>query len=91
MVHRFSKRKVKTIWGDVEMYICVEKNKNGEIENALYYLKKIGRRRIYRQSYPKPSYTGLVLFTYKKKENAQELCDYVNYQTGSKYKVQEVM
>lgn len=82
------------------MYICVEKakevfNVNGESlgkgsDSALYYLKDLGRRRIYRQTYPTPQYKGLKLFTYKRKENAQKLCDYTNSIFNSKYEVFEI-
>ena len=73
-----------------EIYICVEKETN----SALYYLKSLGRRRIYRQFYPLQPYwfngedvnKGLKLFTYKKKENAQKLCDDINSRTGQNFK-----
>lgn len=74
------------------MYICLEKNKDGN--NALYYLQELGRRRIYRQSYPlkKSKMTkGLKLFTYKNKNNAQKLCDYTNKTFNSNYKVEELL
>ena len=90
------------------MYICVEKSKEvfnvkGESlgqsgDNALYYLKSLGRKRIYRQKYPiepfifngKDINKGLRLFTYKSKKKAQELCDYTNEKFGSNYKVVEM-
>lgn len=82
------------------MYICVEKNKKeynylGEYvkesgERALYYSREIGRSRIYRQSYPECGYKGLKLLTYKKKENAQKECDYINSITDSNYEVVEI-
>lgn len=73
-----------------EIFICVDK----EHESALYYLKSLGRKRIYRQSYPLQPYIfngkdinkGLKLFTYKKKENAQKLCDNINERTGQNFK-----
>ena len=73
-----------------EIYICVEE----KTSSALYYLKSLGRRRIYRQSYPLEPYIfkgedinkGLKLFTYKKKENAQKLCDDINSRTGQNFK-----
>lgn len=68
------------------MFICIDDEKG----NALYYLKSIGRRRIYRQTYPIPQFKNLELFTYKNKGNAQKICDYVNEQTGSNYKAKEV-
>lgn len=72
------------------IYICVEK----ETDSALYYLKDLGRRRIYRQTYPlepfifkgKDINKGLKLFTYKRKENAQKLCDDINSRTGQNFK-----
>ncbi len=90
------------------MFICVEKSKeqfnvNGESlgqsgDNALYYLKELGRKRIYRQKYPlkpfifnrKDINKGLKLFTYKSKKKAQELCDYTNEKFGSNYQVIEI-
>lgn len=90
------------------MYICVEKSKeifnvNGESlgesgDNALYFLKDLGRKRIYRQTYPLKPYNfngqninkGLRLFTYKSKKKAQELCDYTNEKFGSNYQVMEI-
>lgn len=90
------------------MYICVEKSKEvfnakGESmgqngDNALYYLKSLGRKRIYRQKYPiepfifngKDINKGLRLFTYKRKKKAQELCDYTNEEFGSNYQVIEI-
>ena len=90
------------------MYICVEKKKKifredrkileqSEI-NALYYLKSLGRKRIYRQSYPlkpfifqgKDINKGLKLFTYKNKNKAQQLCDLTNKKFGTNYQVIEV-
>ena len=84
------------------MYICVEKVLE-EVSvpedyvgilpfhyNALYYSTKIGRTRIYRQRYPKPQYKGLKLFTYKRKENAQKLCNYINNICNSKYEIMEI-
>lgn len=90
------------------MFICVEKSKelfnvNGKSlgqsgDNALYYLKDLGRKRIYRQAYPikpflfkgKDINKGLQLFTYKNKKKAQELCDYTNKKFGSNYQVVEI-
>lgn len=90
------------------MYICVEKSKevfrtNGESlgqsgDNALYYLKSLGRKRIYRQKYPLEPFIfngadinkGLKLFTYNTKKKAQELCDYTNEKIGSNYQVVEI-
>lgn len=75
------------------MYICVEHTKNGT--NALYFLTELGRRRIYRQSYPLDICCNpkkkLKLFTYKREKNAQELCDYVNDYYNSSYKVEKLL
>ena len=75
-------------------YICV----NEYEEIALYYLKDIGRRRVYRQSFPlEPFYfngedinKSLKLFKYKRKSNAQKLCDYINSIQSMKFIVKEV-
>lgn len=72
-----------------EKYICVDK----EREIALYYSKKLGKRRIYRQSYPLKPYIfngkdinkGLILFKYRRKQNAQKLCDDINKSTGQNF------
>lgn len=77
-----------------KMYICVEQSKN----NALYYATNIGRRRVYRQSYPLKPYMfngkdinkGLKLLTYKNKNNAQKLCNEINKEFNSNYEVVEV-
>ena len=45
---------------------------------ALFYSYAIGKRRIYRSSYPVPSDKTFRLFAYKKIENAQLLCDVIN-------------
>ena len=59
-------------------------------EIAIYYDRRIGRRRNYRQTYPIPMYKGLVLKTFKNKKNAQELCDYTNENFGNHFVVREV-
>lgn len=64
------------------MYICLNKEKNV----ALYYLKTLHRRRVYRQEYPLKPYIfngedinkNLRLFEYKIKNNAQKICDEIN-------------
>ena len=82
------------------MYICVQKSKEefdvdgnslGQSgDNALYYLRELGTRRIYRQSYPKPEAKGLMLYKYKRKINAQKLCDYINQFDNNNYEVIEI-
>lgn len=60
-------------------------------ECAIFYDRKVGRHRNYRQTYPVPLYNGLVLKTFKSKKYAQELCDYTNEQFGSNYIVKEIV
>ena len=82
------------------MYVCLQRSKEvfdvygkslGESgDSALYYFIKIGRRRIYRQTYPIPMYKGLKLLTYKNKKNAQKVCDYTNKIFDSNYEVVEI-
>ncbi len=74
-------------------YICV----NEKRDTALYYSKSLGKRRIYRQAYPlKPFYfngeditKGLKLYKYKRKSNAQKLCDDINLRQSTKFIVIE--
>lgn len=86
------------------MYICFQKAKeqfdcNGKSlgmgeDLAIYYDKRIGRRRNYRQTYPNlpdlPMYRGLKLKTFKNKKNAQKLCDYINQNFGNNFEVIEI-
>lgn len=82
------------------MYICLQKSKEifdthgkslGESgTSALYYHVEIGRKRIYRQTYPIPMYKKLKLLTYKSKKNAQKVCDYTNKIFDANYKVAEI-
>lgn len=79
-------------------YVCV--SEEGDI--ALYYLKNLGKSRVYRQAYPlKPLYfendfggedltKGLKLYEYKRKENAQKLCDDINSRQSVKFIVKEI-
>lgn len=75
-------------------YICV----NEKEDIALYYLKSLGKRSIYRQSLPlQPFYfegkdinKDLKLFEYKRKENAQKLCDDINSRQSVKFIVKEI-
>lgn len=59
-------------------------------ELAIYYARDIGRRRNYRQTYPVPMYKNLVLKTFKRKQNAQKLCDYTNENFGNNFIVKEI-
>lgn len=83
------------------MYICLQKSREvfdvygnslGQSgKSALYYSIKIGRRRIYRQTYPIPMYKGLRLLTYKNKKNAQKVCNYTNKIFNNNYEVVELL
>ena len=72
------------------MYICLNKEK----DIALYYLKTLHRRRIYRQSYPLKPYIwngkdinkDLRLFEYKTEKKAQELYDDINSKQSTEFK-----
>lgn len=55
-----------------------------------FYLPKIGRHRIYRQSFTNPL-KGMKLFKYKKKAYAQEVADYLNEITFTRWEVEELM
>lgn len=48
-----------------------------EDERALFFSPQVGRRRIYRQSISSPQ-KGLKILSYKKKENAERICDEIN-------------
>ena len=71
-----------------KVYICVAPSKevfnaSGKSlgmceERALYYCRDIGRRRIYRSSYPIPDDKCFKLLKYKSLKYAQETCDGVN-------------
>ena len=68
------------------MYICISKNEQGIADRAIYYSKQIGRSRCYRNGYPLSPF-GLALFKYKKRENAQKLCDTINKALGENFEV----
>ena len=71
------------------MYICLNK----ERDIALYYLKTLHRKRVYRQEYPLKPYMfngedinkNLRLFEYKSKNTAQKLCDDINSKQSTKF------
>lgn len=88
-------------------YICVAPEKevfnvNGkslgtDSKRALYYSEKIGKNRIYRNSYPdtEPFFWGLdnvnadlILLRYETKEEAQEVCDEINKAYGDNFQVE---
>lgn len=75
-------------------YICLNKEK----DIALYYLKTLHRKRIYRQSYPLKPYIfngkdinkDLELFKYKDIKNAQKLCKDINSKQSTIFEPVEV-
>lgn len=83
------------------MYFCYqapqkEYNYKGEYlgmseEIAIYYDRRIGRRRNYRNPYPFPMFKNLVLKKFNNRENAQKLCNYTNQEFGNHFVVREVI
>jgi hypothetical protein len=81
-------------------YICVAPDKENfniygeslgmEGERALYYSTGVGRGRIYRSSYPTPHEKSFKIFSYKSKNRAQTLCDFINGVYNDDFKVVEV-
>jgi len=70
------------------MYICVSRNKKGKVDRALYYNKKLGRVRVYRQSFPlQEANANFELLKYKRKANARNSCDFVNKSFGENFEV----
>ena len=70
------------------MYICVSRNEKGKVNRALYYYKNLGRSRCYRRSFPlQEGNSNFDLLKYKRKENAQDLCDFVNEVLGENFEV----
>lgn len=75
-------------------YICL----NEDRDIALYYLKTLHRRRVYRQAYPLEPYIfngedinkNLELFKYKDIKRAQKLCDNINSQQNTIFEPVEV-
>lgn len=75
-------------------YICLNKEK----DIALYYLKTLHRKRIYRQSYPLEPYIfnredinrNLKLFKFKRIKTAQSLCDFINSRCITKFEPVEI-
>ena len=55
---------------------------------ALYYSTDIGRRRVYRSSYPHHD-CKFKLFKYKRKSNAEKLCNEINEAYGDTFYVKE--
>lgn len=68
------------------------------VDRAIYYAKSIGKRRIYRSSYPIEPYMfkgndinkDLELFIFDTRIEAQNVCDKVNNVYGDKFIVKEV-
>ena len=57
-------------------YICY--SSKGDTERALYYTRKQGRRKMYRNTYPTPKTETLILLTYKTEQAAQQACKEIN-------------
>lgn len=70
------------------MWICVSRNKNEF--RALFYSYELGKRRIYRSSYPVPKDKTFRLFEYKRKEKAQLMCDEINEVYSDNFEHMEV-
>ena len=68
-------------------YICVNKEK----DTALYYHKDIGKKRIYRQSYPLTMWENLKIWDFKSLKGAQKLCDDINSRQGTQFEPMEIL
>lgn len=66
-------------------YIIVAEDSAGS-RRALYYLRSIGRRRIYRRRMIFRE-TGLVILKYKTESYAQKICDHINRVYNDNFKV----
>jgi len=83
---------------EIMPYIVTSKDKevfnvNGDSlgmrgERALYYSKSLGRHRIYRREYPNTD-KSFVLFKYKSKVRARDLCDQINEAYNDDFEVVE--
>lgn len=74
----------------IKNIFVIQNGKTPLDDRAIYYSRVVGRRRNYRNSYPIPMYGGLVLKTFKSKQNAQKLCDYTNETLCEDFVVREV-
>lgn len=73
-----------------KQWICTSEEKDeNHPKRVLYYLKSLGRRRVYRRSFHGTD-KEMVMFKYKRKKNAQDLCDYVNKVYNDNFKVEEI-
>ena len=80
-------------------YVCVSPDKkifdiNGQYLGdrglrALYYSKKLHRKRVYRSSFPIPIGEDLEIFAYKNKKTAEKLCEEMNLTLNEDFKVVE--
>ena len=68
-------------------YICVTRGRNNK--RALYFLRSIGRRRIYRSHFDFPP-SKFRLLTYKNKNNAIFVCEQVNKFHGDNFEAVEL-
>ena len=58
-------------------------------KRALFYSNKIGKRRVFRSGYEKPD-KGLIIFKFKKIEDAKSLCEHTNKAFGENFEVEEI-
>ena len=58
-------------------------------KRALCYSPSIGRRRVYRSSFDNPQ-NGLRVKTFKRKGNAEALCDEINKVYNDSFKTEEI-
>lgn len=63
-------------------YICYSENGN----RALYYTRAAGRKRLYRNTYPTPKYSTLLLLTYRTEDSATQACKEINMAFGEDFK-----
>lgn len=63
-------------------YICYSENGS----RALYYTRAAGRKRMYRNTYPTPQHSTLLLLTYKTEESAAQACKDINMAFGEDFK-----
>jgi hypothetical protein len=73
-----------------EQFDCKNESMGMSGKIAIFYSKKVGRKRYYRNSYPTPNIKGLKILSFKTKKAAQEVCDYINKNSVAIYKVEFV-
>ena len=60
-------------------------------ERALYYASDIGKKRVYRSEFPKPTNKTFKLFEFDNLEKAQELCDEINKAYNDNFEVRKIV